>query len=102
MSAAAGRTELIGQMRAALERELAPLSLDIDDDSAQHAGHAGAGSGGHFSVRLVSVRFRGCPPLERHRLVYAAVAPLMGAGIHALSIVASTPEETHPHPDFKN
>jgi BolA protein len=93
MTGEAGRTGLVGELHAALRREFAPLSLDIDDDSAQHAGHAGAREGGHFRVRLVSERFRGCSQLERHRLVYAAVAPLMGRGIHALSIVARTPEE---------
>jgi len=84
---------VMGQLRAALTRELAPHALDIQDDSAQHRGHAGAQEGGHFRVTMVSERFRGCRPLERHRLVYAAAAPLMGAGIHALSIVAKTPEE---------
>jgi BolA protein len=85
---------LTGEIRAALERELGPLALQIEDDSARHAGHAGAREGGHFRVQLVSERFRGCTQLERHRLVYAAVAPLMGRGIHALNIVARTPEET--------
>jgi BolA protein len=83
----------MGQLRAALIRELAPSDLEIQDDSAQHAGHAGAREGGHYRVALVSERFRGTSQLERHRLVYAAVAPLMGAGVHALSIVARTPEE---------
>jgi BolA protein len=84
---------LIGQMREVLLRELAPAKLDIRDDSAQHAGHPGASGGGHYRVALVSERFRGCSRIERHRLVYAAVGPLMGAGIHALSIEARTPEE---------
>jgi BolA protein len=87
---------IIDQIHAVLSRELAPLALDIEDDSAQHAGHAGAREGGHFRVTLVSERFRGCGLVERHRLVYAALAPLMGSGIHALSIVARTPDETHP------
>lgn len=77
----------------ALERELAPLSLEIIDDSAKHAGHAGAREGGHFRVVLVAEAFRGQSQLARHRLVYAAVAPLMGQGVHALSIIARTPEE---------
>jgi BolA protein len=84
---------LVAEIRAAIERELAPLSLDIFDDSARHAGHAGAREGGHFRVTLVSNAFKGSPQLERHRLVYAAVAPLMGRGIHALNITARTPEE---------
>ena len=84
---------LATEIRAALERELAPTSIEIFDDSARHAGHAGAREGGHFRVTLVSAAFKGRPQLERHRLVYAAVAPLMGRGIHALNIVARTPEE---------
>jgi BolA family transcriptional regulator, general stress-responsive regulator len=84
---------LTADIRAALERELAPTSIEIFDDSARHAGHAGAREGGHFRVTLVSAAFKGRPQLERHRLVYAAVAPLMGRGIHALNIVARTPEE---------
>ncbi len=85
--------ERIGRIRAALEQELAPLQLDIEDDSAKHAGHAGAREGGHFRVRLVSEAFRGKSAIERHRLVFAAVAGLMGRDIHALNIEAQTPEE---------
>jgi BolA protein len=85
--------ERIGRIRAALERELAPTQLDIHDDSAKHAGHAGAREGGHFRVRLVSEAFRGKSAIERHRLVFAAVAGLMGRDIHALNIDAKTPEE---------
>ncbi len=84
---------LVTDIRAALQREFAPTSLEILDDSARHAGHAGAREGGHFKVSLVSSAFQGRAQLERHRLVYAAVAPLMGRGIHALNIVARTPEE---------
>jgi BolA protein len=85
--------ERIGRIRAALEHELAPTQLDIYDDSAKHAGHAGAREGGHFRVRVVSEAFRGKNAIERHRLVFAAVADLMGHGIHALNIDAKTPEE---------
>jgi BolA family transcriptional regulator, general stress-responsive regulator len=84
---------LVAQIRATLQREFAPTALEIFDDSARHAGHAGAREGGHFKVTLVSSAFHGRAQLERHRLVYAAVAPLMGHGIHALNIVARTPEE---------
>jgi BolA protein len=82
------------QLRAALERALTPRSLEIIDDSARHAGHAGARAGGHFRVTLVAEAFRGRSALERHRLVYDAVAPLMQDGVHALNIVARTPDET--------
>jgi BolA protein len=83
----------VEQLRLALQRELAPQSLEIIDDSAQHAGHAGAREGGHFRVRIVADAFKGRSQLERHRLVYAAVAQLMGQGVHALSILARTPDE---------
>ena len=84
----------VEQLRVALQRELQPLSLEIIDDSAKHAGHAGAREGGHFQVVLVAEAFKGRSQLERHRLVYAAVAQLMGQGVHALSIIARTPNET--------
>ena len=81
------------QMRSALERALAPSSIEIVDDSARHAGHPGARGGSHFKVTLVADAFRGRSPLERHRLVYAAIAPLMRGAVHALNIVARSPEE---------
>ena len=84
---------VIAQLRSALERALAPKSLEIIDDSAHHAGHAGAREGGHYRVMLVAEAFRGHSQLERHRLVYAAVAPLMHGAVHALNIQARTPEE---------
>jgi BolA protein len=86
--------ERLAKLRAALEHELAPVALEISDDSAAHAGHVGAREGGHFRVRLVSAAFRGRPRLERHRLVYAAVAALMHGDVHALNIVALSPEES--------
>ena len=64
---------VLGRMRAALEAALAPQSLEIIDDSARHAGHAGAREGGHYRVTLVAEAFRGRSALERHRLVYAAL-----------------------------
>lgn len=73
---------------------LDPVSIEIIDDSAKHAGHAGARSGGgHFRLIIVSPRFAGCRTMERHRLVYDALGPLMKREIHALSITARTPEE---------
>lgn len=71
---------------------LQPLQLDIRDDSRHHAGHAGAaGGGGHFHVTIVAEAFRHQAPLARHRLVHAALAPLMQGEIHALSIDARAP-----------
>ena len=86
--------EAVAQLRSALEHALAPRSLEIIDDSARHAGHAGARSGGHYRVTLVADAFRGRSRLERHRLVYAAVAPLMSGSVHALNIIARSPEES--------
>ena len=73
---------------------LDPVTIEIIDDSAKHAGHAGAkGGGGHFRLAIVSARFAGCRTMERHRLVYDALGPLMKQQIHALSITARTPDE---------
>jgi BolA protein len=85
---------LQAELESLLRRELAPLSLALHDDSAAHAGHAGAREGAHFTVRIVSPRFAGLRPLARHRLVYDAVAPLLPGRIHALQIDALAPEET--------
>jgi BolA family transcriptional regulator, general stress-responsive regulator len=81
------------ELRAALERALSPSLIEIVDDSARHVGHAGARGGAHLRVRLIAAAFRGRSRLERHRLVYEAVAPLMAGAVHALNIDARTPEE---------
>ena len=73
---------------------LAPLQLDIVDESHKHAGHEGARDGrGHFAVRIVSAAFEGVNLLARHRLVYDALGPLMQTDIHALSLKAQAPSE---------
>lgn len=77
-----------------LRSALAPVSLEIIDDSIAHAGHAGAKEGGHFTVCIVSAAFAGKTLIQRHRLIYAALADLMHRDIHALSISkAKTPDE---------
>jgi BolA protein len=81
-------------LQARLAQAFEPQTLEVRDDSAAHAGHAGARSGGHYAVHIVASRFDGLGLLARHRLVYAAVADLMQDGIHALQIDAKTPEET--------
>ncbi|MDD5176316.1 MAG: BolA family transcriptional regulator [Sterolibacterium sp.] len=74
---------------------LQPQTLEIADDSALHAGHAGAKSGGgHYRVIIVSPQFARLPTLKRHRLVHTALGTLMQREIHALSITALTPEES--------
>lgn len=81
------------RIRELLEAQFAPLDLAVRDDSAAHAGHVGAGSGGHFHVRIVAVAFSGLPLVRRHRLVQDALAPLYGTAIHALSLDTRAPEE---------
>lgn len=82
-------------IRTAIEQALAPVSLEIEDQSHRHAGHEGARDGrGHFSVDVVSTAFAGMAPLARHRAVYAAVGTLMETDIHALTIRARTPGES--------
>ena len=77
----------------ALTERLEPVALELEDDSAAHAGHAGARSGAHFNLRIVSARFAGLPRVARHRLVYDALRPWMAEGVHALAIDARTPDE---------
>jgi BolA family transcriptional regulator, general stress-responsive regulator len=81
-------------LREQLMLALQPHELMLRDDSAQHAGHAGARDGAHFAVRVVSSQFAGVRTLERHRMVYSAAATLMAGRIHALQITALTPDET--------
>jgi BolA protein len=88
-------TTRIDELRARLTRQLQPVALEIIDESAKHAGHAGAaGGGGHFIVRITAAAFRDRNPIQRHRLVYDAVGDMMQRDIHALSIDARTPEES--------
>lgn len=81
------------KMRELLQT-LQPQSIEIIDDSALHAGHAGAREGGHYRLTIVSAQFEGRKTMERHRMVYAALASLMQSGIHALNISAKTPTES--------
>ena len=72
---------------------LQPVTLDLRDESAQHAGHAGArpSGGSHWQLTIVSEAFRGKTPVARHRMVYEALGDLMQRDIHALRIEASAP-----------
>ena len=87
---------------ATLRLRLAPLApdvLEIRDDSAAHAGHAGAAAGGgHFSLLIVSQVFAGLPRLQRHKRVLREVADLLPHPVHALSIKALTPDEYPSQP----
>jgi len=81
--------ERAAEIRKRLTVAFEPVALDVVDDSAKHAGHAGARDGrGHFSVSITSAAFAGKSPIERHRMVYAALGEMMQNDIHALSIAA--------------
>jgi BolA protein len=87
-----GRRERIA---AVLEAGFAPVSLEVVDDSARHAGHAGARAGGetHFNVVMVADGFAGRSRVERSRLVHEALAEEFSGGLHALSLVLRSPNE---------
>ncbi|MBI5910638.1 MAG: BolA family transcriptional regulator [Betaproteobacteria bacterium] len=73
---------------------LEPSRLELADDSALHAGHEGAkGGGGHYRLTIVSQQFSGKNTVARHRMIYAALGPMMQRQIHALAIRAYTPDE---------
>lgn len=77
-----------------LSESFAPLECQLEDESALHAGHAGAASGGgHYRLRLVSARFDGLGKVGRHRLVYDCLRELMQKEIHALAMTLLTPTE---------
>ena len=83
-------------IESSLQKAFSPARLVVQDDSAQHAGHAGARpeGGTHFSVAIVSSQFADKTLMERHRMVYKTLQPIMKeAGIHALGIRTWTEEE---------
>jgi BolA protein len=87
--------ERVALIRSRLEAAFAPDELEIVDDSKRHAGHAGARDGrGHFNVRILSSHFSGKRTVERHRMVYAALGSLMQTDIHALGVIALSPEDS--------
>jgi len=83
------------KIRSKLELSLAPVELEIVDESHRHAGHSGAQPGGetHFNVRIVSAAFEGKNRVERHRMIFGALQELMNAPVHALSLNALAPAE---------
>ncbi len=83
----------MARIRACLVEALAPTCLELIDDSHQHAGHAGAGQGGHYTLRIAAPVFAGKKQLACHRMIYAALGTLMQTDIHALSIDIQT--QTH-------
>lgn len=85
----------IAAIRCALELALCPELLEIEDQSAQHAGHGGVRGhgGGHFDLHIVAGGFTGKSRVARHRMVHAALGDAFKGEIHALSIRAESPEE---------
>ena len=89
MSAPAQGLPRAGEISARLSERLAATQLEVIDESADHAGHAGAGQEGygtHFRVRIASPQFAGLSRVARHRLVYDATQDFMARGLHALAI----------------
>lgn len=88
------KADRVNQIQSRLESRFAPCTVAIRDDSALHAGHAGAqGGAGHYAVRIEAEAFRGHNRIERHRLVYATLADMIPHEIHALAIDARAPDE---------
>ena len=86
-------SQRIEQMSVLLQQALQPSVLEIEDESHHHIGHEGARDGrGHFKLHIVSARFDGLSPLQRHRLIYVALGELMQTDIHALAIEAELPK----------
>lgn len=85
------------QMLARLHAAFAPQALQLIDESARHAGHAGARPEGetHFRLLMVSARFTGLSRVARSRLVHEALAPSFAQGLHALAMTLHSPEENH-------
>ncbi|MEQ8666079.1 MAG: BolA family protein [Rhodospirillales bacterium] len=84
------------QIRSALEAGLAPSRLEIIDESALHAGHAGARPGGetHYRITVVSDRFEGVGRVQRQQMVYGLLDDAFAAGLHALAMTTKAPSET--------
>lgn len=88
-------TSRVEKIQLLLQAHLQPELLDIQDDSARHAGHAATREtgGGHFHATIVSSAFEGSTAVQRHRKVYQILAEMMPTDIHALSIKTYTPFE---------
>jgi BolA protein len=82
------------RIRERLVTAFAPTFVEVVDESHHHAGHAGARPGGetHFRVTILAPAFADKTPVQRHRLVYAALEAELSAGVHALAIKAGAPE----------
>ena len=90
-----GMTDRALRIESTVRQTFAPTALQIVDDSARHAGHAGAAPGGqtHYSVVMVAASFEGVSRVERSRAVHAALAGELAGGLHALALTLRTPAE---------
>lgn len=88
----------IDRLTQILTTQFTPLRLDIVDQSALHAGHAGAAAGGetHYHVTLVTAQFAGLTRVARSRCVNQALADEFAGGLHALSLTLRAPDEDAP------
>lgn len=86
------------QIRSKLEAALEPLSLEVVDESHQHAGHAGARPGGesHFRVTVTAAAFDGMSRIERQRAVHRILADELAGPVHALAVTAAAPGDSAP------
>ena len=90
----------MGQVAETLRRKLqtafSPTKLEVEDDSARHAGHAGAAPGGesHFNVLISAPAFEGMARVQRQRAIHAVLAEELAGPVHALSVRALAPGET--------
>lgn len=82
-------------IRDKLTAAFQPERLEVVDDSARHAGHAGAREGGesHFNVVIVAEAFKGQGRVQRQRAVYTALSEELAGPVHALSVKAFAPDE---------
>jgi BolA protein len=91
----------LDRIRTRLVENFSPIQCHLEDESALHAGHAGAASGGgHYRLRLISAQFEGQKRLVRHRLVYDCLHDMMHTDIHALAIIALAPSEVAESSDW--
>lgn len=86
---------IAGTLREKLSAAFSPEELEIEDDSARHAGHAGASPGGesHFNIRIRAGAFAGQSRVARQRMVYRVLAEELAGPVHALSLTALAPDE---------
>lgn len=92
---APSETSRAGRMTRMLRDAFDPSLLEIQDDSAKHAGHSGAAPGGqtHYTVRIVSTRFTGLSRVARYRIVHETLAGEFTTGLHALSLELRAPDD---------